>query len=188
MQGSVAQWAGRAWRRPPVRIIRYSHFPLFCSIVSKCEKLLSSPPHTKLFIGLYWGMILTALTETAGLRRSFAWWRLAAWFCPQVDLWAVKDGQINTRSISDRIRESETCLHLHTARIQCTSLCLPSPSGWAVGRPSRRRHHTPLSEAGNTKGRLEIPDDVIWHLTSFNGSISQSKGLSWRGKCIPFQG
>lgn len=70
---------------------------------------------------LYWTLLRhdpDRFTETASLRRSFAWWRLAAWLCPQVDLWAVKDRQINTLSISDRIRGLETCLHLHSALIR----------------------------------------------------------------------
>ena len=37
--------------------------------------------------------------------------------------------------------------------------------------------HSPLP-AGDTEGHQEIPDDVIWHLTCSNGSISQSKGLN----------
>lgn len=41
--------------------------------------------------------------------------------------------------------------------------------------------HSPLP-AGNTEGHQEIPDDVIWHLTCSNGSISQSKGLNSKKK------
>lgn len=44
--------------------------------------------------------------------------------------------------------------------------------GWAGGDT-----HSPLP-AGNTEGHQEITDDVIWHLTCSNGSISQSKGLN----------
>lgn len=178
----MAQWAGGAWGRPPVWLIRHSHFPLFCSIVSKCEKLLSSPPHTKLFIGLHCGMIPAALLQlpaSEGVLLDGVWQLGFA----SVDLWAVKDGQINTLSIPDRIRG----LHLHTT-LKCHTISVSSQPfrvGFGEGK-WEVTPHTPLP-AGNTKGHHVIPDDVIWHLTS-NDSVSQSKELNWRGECIPFQG
>lgn len=142
--GSTAQRAVRAQQRPPVQITRHSCFPLFCSIVSKCEKLLSSPPHTKPFIGLYWCMVPAALLKLPAL-KEFAWWCLAAQLCPQVDLWAVKDGQINTPSIPDRTTGSETSWYLGTSLMQHT-VCLPGPSRWGLERASWRRPHTPFSQ------------------------------------------
>ena len=98
----------------------------FPTVLFHCIQMWEAAFQSPTYKALYWTLLRhdpDCFTETASLRRSFAWWRLAAWFCPQVDLWAVKDGQINTLSIPDRIRLSETRLHLHTTQIQRTSLC-----------------------------------------------------------------
>lgn len=127
-------------------------------------------------------MIPDALLKLPAL-KEFAWWCLAAQICPQVDLWAVKDGQINTPSILDRTRGPETSWYLRSSRMQHTIFVSsrPFPVGFGEGKWEETPHT--LLPADSTKGRHEIPDDVIRHVAS-NGSISQFKGLNWSDNCL----
>lgn len=140
----------------------------FPTVLFYCIQMWEAAFQFPTYKALYWTLLRHdphCFTEAASLRRSFAWWRLAAWLCPQVDLWAVKDGQINTLSIPDRIRGSETCLHLHTAPIQGTSLCLPSPSGWGAGRAHVGGDTMLPSSSWQHKGS---PGDSRWCYLAFN--------------------
>lgn len=99
--------------RPPVLTISHSHFPLFSSIVAKCEKLLSG--HTN--NALYWSLLRHDQASMLRLPASKKCYCMTSGSLVvlQIDLWAVKDGQINIFCILDRIRVSGTCSHLHIA-------------------------------------------------------------------------
>lgn len=99
--------------RPPVLPISHSHFPLFSSIVAKCEKLPSG--HTN--NALYWSLLRhdrASMWRLPASKKSY-WMTSGSLALLQIDLWAVKDGQINIFCILDRIRISGTCIHLHIA-------------------------------------------------------------------------
>lgn len=123
----------------------------FPTVLFYCIQMWEAAFQFPTYKALYWTLLRHdphCFTEAASLRRSFAWWCLTAWLCPQVDLWAVKDGQINTLSIPDRIRGSETCLYLHTAHPDTGHIFVPSQPFWVgCGEGARRRwHHAPLSQ------------------------------------------
>lgn len=112
----------------------------------------------KLFIGLYWGMIPAAalwLPATEGV-----WLAGVKQLCPQGDLWSVKDSQINTLSIPDRIRGP----HLHASLTHHTIFSQPCWVGF-VEVIRRSWPHTPLP-SGQAKGHYAFPEGLfgIQHL------------------------
>lgn len=102
-----------AQARPPVLPISHPHFPLFSSIVAKSEKLLSGRTNN----ALYWSLLRHDQAPLLRLPASKPryWMTSGSLALLQIDLWAVKDGQINIFCILDRIRVSGTCSHLHIA-------------------------------------------------------------------------
>ena len=119
---------------------------IFPTVLFLCVKTWDTTFQSATYKALYWTLLRHCpgcFTPTANLRRHFAWWHLAAQLCPQVDLWAVKHGQINTLSIPDRIRRSETRQHSHTSLMPCTISVSPQPSGVGFREGSRRWHPRP---------------------------------------------
>lgn len=99
--------------RPPVLTISHSHFPLFSSIVAKCEKLLSRP-HIQCSLLVFTEAWSASMLKVPASKQRYLM-TSGSLALLQIDLWAVKDGQINIFCILDRIRVSGTCSHLHIA-------------------------------------------------------------------------
>lgn len=121
---------------------------------------------TKLFIGLYWGMIPAAVLQLPATEG--AWLDGVRQLCPQGDLWSVKDSQINTLSIPDRIRG----LHLH-ASLRTTQSFLSCWVGF-VGVIRRRWPHSPLP-SGQAKGHYAFPGGLF----GFQHLIAAPWGEDW---------
>lgn len=88
-------------------------FPTVFLYWAKCEKLLSG--HTN--NALYWSLLRHDQASMLRLPASKKCYSMTSGSLAllQIDLWAVKDGQINIFCILDRIRVSGTCSHLHIA-------------------------------------------------------------------------
>lgn len=97
--------------RPPVLTISHSHFPLFSPIVPKCEKLLSRP-HIQCSLLVFTEAWSASMLKVPASKKCYLM-TSGSLALLQIDLWAVKDGQINIFCILDRIRVSGTCGHLH---------------------------------------------------------------------------
>lgn len=121
----------------------------FPTVLFYCIKMWEAACQAPTYKALYWTLLRHdpgCFTQTANLRRSFAWWRLTAQLCPQVDLWAEKDGQIHTLSIPDRIRRSEICQHLYTTLMEHTIFVSSQPSWVGFGEGEQEVTPTALSQ------------------------------------------
>lgn len=107
--------------RPPVLTISHSHFPLFSPIVAKCEKLLSRP-HIQCSLLVFTEAWSASMLKVPASKKCYLM-TSGSLALLQIDLWAVKDGQINVFCILDRIRVSGTCGHLHIPWLSTLALC-----------------------------------------------------------------
>jgi hypothetical protein len=119
----VHGWVGR--QGPGESTSLNSQTFTFATVLFYCVHMWEAALQPSIYKALYWPLLRhdpRCSAHTARFWRSWAWWCLAA--LPAVDLWAVKDSQINALSIPDRIRG----LHLHTILTSHTTFVSSQPS------------------------------------------------------------
>jgi len=165
---------------PPVLPVSHSHFPLFFSVVAKCEKLLSGRTNN----ALYWSLLRR--DQASMLRppasKKCCWMTSGRLALIQIDLWAVKDGQINIFCILDRIRVSGPCSHLHIALTYHISIVFVAHSNrslWGAFSLYILPFFSHYQQWRSCVGLTDLAEIILLALTSSSYSLSARQEQEW---------
>lgn len=104
-----------AIQRPPALTIRHSTFPTVLFCWGQMWEAAPKPSSHKMSLWVFTEAWSRQLPWSCQPESNPPRWHLAGWLSNGVDLWLMKDGQINIPGILDRIRFSMASVCLHPA-------------------------------------------------------------------------